>query len=93
VPPRWHWRASATRETDGRAESLRSTYNIRDERIRPNLRKISERLADSNAPASTSAAEDGRLSGNSEQTRQFYARKFKYITIDEPRTRTVRNTC
>jgi DNA helicase-2/ATP-dependent DNA helicase PcrA len=85
VPPRLALaRISHARNRMEGSDSLRSTHNIRDEQIARIFDKYLAALRDSNAlDFDDLLLKTVELFENSEQTRQFYAHKFKYVLIDE----------
>ena len=65
-------------------DALRGTYNIRDEQIAKIFERYVTSLRDSNAlDFDDLLLKTVELFETSEQAREFYARKFRYVMIDE----------
>src|SRR5918992_2631657 len=85
VPPRMALsRISQAKNRMGGPESLRGTYNIREEQIARIYERYLVALRDSNAlDFDDLLLKTVELFETSEQTRSFYARKFRYVMVDE----------
>jgi DNA helicase-2/ATP-dependent DNA helicase PcrA len=85
VPPRQALsRISHLRNRMEGPDSLRGTYNIRDEQIAKIFERYVTSLRDSNAlDFDDLLLKTVELFETSEQARQFYAHKFRYVMIDE----------
>ena len=85
VPPRQALsRISHLRNRMEGPEALRNTYNIRDEQIAKIFERYVTALKDCNAlDFDDLLLKTVELFETSEQTRQYYARKFRYVMIDE----------
>jgi DNA helicase II / ATP-dependent DNA helicase PcrA len=85
VPPRLALsRISHARNRMEGPDSLRGTYNIRDEQIARIFERYVATLKESNAlDFDDLLLKTVELFETSEQVRQFYARKFRYVMIDE----------
>jgi DNA helicase-2/ATP-dependent DNA helicase PcrA len=85
VPPRQALsRISHLRNRMEGPDTLRGTYNIRDEQIAKIFERYVAALKDSNAlDFDDLLLKTVELFETSEQTRQYYARKFRYVMIDE----------
>jgi DNA helicase II / ATP-dependent DNA helicase PcrA len=85
VPPRQALsRISHLRNRMEGPDTLRGTYNIRDEQIAKIFERYVTSLRDSNAlDFDDLLLKTVELFETSEQARQFYAHKFRYVMIDE----------
>jgi DNA helicase II / ATP-dependent DNA helicase PcrA len=85
VPPRQALsRISHLRNRMEGPDALRNTYNIRDEQIAKIFERYVTALRDANAlDFDDLLLKTVELFETSEQARQFYARKFRYVMIDE----------
>ncbi len=85
VPPRQALsRISHLRNRMEGPDALRGTYNIRDEQIAKIFERYVTSLRDSNAlDFDDLLLKTVELFETSEQAREFYARKFRYVMIDE----------
>ncbi len=85
VPPRQALsRISHLRNRMEGPETLRGTYNIRDEQIAKIYERYVTGLRDANAlDFDDLLLRTVELFETSEQAREFYARKFRYVMIDE----------
>ena len=85
VPPRQALsRISHLRNRMEGPDTLRGTYNIRDEQIAKIFERYVTSLRDSNAlDFDDLLLKTVELFETSEQAREFYARKFRYVMIDE----------
>ncbi len=85
VPPRQALsRISHLRNRMEGPDALRGTYNIRDEQIARIFERYVTSLRDSNAlDFDDLLLKTVELFDTSEQAREFYARKFRYVMIDE----------
>jgi len=85
VPPRQALsRISHLRNRMEGPEALRNTYNIRDEQIAKIFERYVAALKDCNAlDFDDLLLKTVELFESSEQTREYYARKFRYVMIDE----------
>jgi DNA helicase-2/ATP-dependent DNA helicase PcrA len=85
VPPRAALsRISQAKNRMEGPESLRGTWNIRDEQIAKIYERYLTALKDANAlDFDDLLLNTVELLETSEQTREFYARKFKYVMVDE----------
>jgi DNA helicase-2/ATP-dependent DNA helicase PcrA len=85
VPPRQALsRISHLRNRMEGPDTLRGSYNIRDEQIAKIFERYVTALKDSNAlDFDDLLLKTVELFEASEQTRQYYARKFRYVMIDE----------
>ena len=85
IPPRAALaRISQAKNRREGPETLRATWNVRDEQIAKIYERYVEALKDSNAlDFDDLLLKTVELFETSEQTRDFYARKFKYVMVDE----------
>ena len=85
VPPRAALsRISQAKNRMEGPESLRGSWNIRDEQIAKIYERYLTALKDANAlDFDDLLLKTVELLETSEQTREFYARKFKYVMVDE----------
>ena len=85
VPPRMALsRISQAKNRMEGPESLRGQWNLRDEQIAKIFDRYLRALADSNAlDFDDLLLKTVELFETSEQTREFYARKFRYVLVDE----------
>ena len=85
VPPRAALsRISQAKNRMEGPESLRGSWNIRDEQIAKIYERYLTALKDANAlDFDDLLLKTVELVETSEQTREFYARKFKYVMVDE----------
>ena len=85
VPPRMALaRISQAKNRMEGPDSLRGTYNLREEQIAKVYERYLVALKDSNAlDFDDLLLKTVELFETSEQTRNFYARKFKYVMVDE----------
>jgi DNA helicase-2/ATP-dependent DNA helicase PcrA len=85
IPPRAALaRISQARNRMEGPESLRGTWNVRDEQIAKIFERYVQALKDSNAlDFDDLLLKTVELFETSEPTREFYARKFKYVMVDE----------
>src|SRR3990172_71006 len=85
IPPRGaRARISQAKNRMEGPETLRATWNVRDEQIAKIYERYVEALKDSNAlDFDDLLLKTVELFETSEQTRDFYARKFKYVMVDE----------
>jgi DNA helicase-2/ATP-dependent DNA helicase PcrA len=85
VPPRAALsRISQAKNRMEGPESLRGSWNIRDEQIAKVYERYLTALKDANAlDFDDLLLKTVELLETSEQTREFYARKFKYVMVDE----------
>jgi DNA helicase-2/ATP-dependent DNA helicase PcrA len=85
VPPRQALsRISHLRNRMEGPDALRGSYNIRDEQIAKIFERYVASLRDSNAlDFDDLLLKTVELFETSDQVRQFYARKFRYVMIDE----------
>ena len=85
VPPRAALsRISQAKNRMEGPESLRGSWNIRDEQIAKIYERYLTALQDANAlDFDDLLLKTVELLETSEQTREFYARKFKYVMVDE----------
>src|SRR5688572_10276664 len=85
VPPRMALsRISQAKNRMEGPDSLRGNYNLRDEQIAKVYERYLVALRDSNAlDFDDLLLKTVELVETSEQTRNFYARKFKYVMVDE----------
>ena len=85
VPPRMALsRISTAKNRMEGPESLRGGWNIREEQIAKIYERYLQALADANAlDFDDLLLKTVELFETSERTREFYARKFKYVMVDE----------
>ena len=85
VPPRMALsRISQAKNRMEGPDSLRGAWNLRDEQIAKVYERYLQALRDSNAlDFDDLLLKTVELFETSEQTRDFYARKFKYVLVDE----------
>ena len=85
VPPRMALaRISQAKNRMEGPDTLRGSFNIRDEQIAKVYERYLSALRDSNAlDFDDLLLKTVELFETSEQTRQFYARKFRYVMVDE----------
>src|SRR3954470_9462893 len=85
VPPRAALsRISQAKNRMEGPESMRGSWNIRDEQIARIYERYLTALTDANAlDFDDLLLKTVELMETSEQTREFYARKFKYVMVDE----------
>jgi ATP-dependent DNA helicase UvrD/PcrA len=85
VPPRMALaRISQAKNRMEGPESLRNAWNVRDELIAKVFERYLQALTDSNAlDFDDLLLKTVQLFETSEQTREFYARKFRFVMVDE----------
>src|ERR671910_1878171 len=85
VPPRMALsRISSAKNRMEGPDALRGAFNLRDEQIAKIFEKYLQALRDSNAlDFDDLLLKTVELFEASEQTRDFYARKFRYVMVDE----------